>query len=45
MHSFLTSATPKSNVQFFKAVGSKADQHFSSSDGNLAYTVNDHTLI
>ena len=37
MHSFLTSTTPKSSVQFFKAVGPKADQHFSSSGGNLAY--------
>jgi len=37
IHSFLTSATPKWNVQFFKAVGSKADQHSSSSGGNLAY--------
>ena len=39
MHSFLTSVTSKSNVQFLKAVGSKADQHFTSSDGNLAHTL------
>ena len=31
MHSFLTSVKSKSNVQFINGVGSKADQHFSSS--------------
>ena len=37
MHSFLTSVTPKSNVQIFKAVGSNAGQSFNSSAGNLAF--------
>ena len=36
MHSSLTAVTPKSNVQLFNAVGSKANQNFNSSTGNLA---------
>ena len=37
MHSFLTSVTSKSNLHFFEAVGSNADQSFCSSAGNLAF--------